>query len=68
MSAPAPTIAGLAARLKHHADMASAFGPCPEADDMRLAASVLVEMEKLINRGLAQLDQSVAELARVVYA
>ena len=68
MTAPAPTIAGLAARLTHHADMAGAFGSCPETDDMRLAASVLLELESLVTKGLTELDRSVTELARVVYA
>lgn len=68
MTTPAPTIAALAARLIAHADMDAAFGPCQEADDMRLAASVLLELESLVTKGLTELDRSVTELARVVYA
>lgn len=68
MSTPAPTIAALASRLVHHADMAAAFGPCREADDMRLAAAALLEFEQLITTGLNELNRSVTELARVVYA
>lgn len=68
MTAPAPTIAALAARLIHHAQMEAAFGPCQESDDLLLAASVLIELEQLLNVGLEELDRSVTELARVVYA
>lgn len=61
MQAP-DTLAKLAARLQHHADLSDAFGPTKEGDDMRLAAAVIVEMETTLTQQLQSLE---AELRRI---
>ena len=61
MTAP-DTIAKLAAKLQHMADMADAFGPTDDGDTMRLAAAVIVEMETTLTQQLQSLE---AELDRI---
>lgn len=61
MSTP-DTLAKLAARLQHHADMSDAFGPTEEGHVMRLAAAVIVEMETTLTQQLQSLE---AELDRI---
>lgn len=56
------TPAQLAARLMHHADISEAFGKTSEGQDMRLAASVLIEFENLVNGSLDHLKSEVRRL------
>lgn len=56
------TPAQLAARLIHHADISEAFGKTSEGQDMRLAASVLIEFEHLVNGSLEHLRSEVRRL------
>lgn len=58
------TIAKLAARLKHMADMANAFGPTDDGDTMRLAAAVIIEMESTITQQVQALEAEVRRLER----
>jgi hypothetical protein len=61
MSAP-DTIAKLAAKLQHMADMADAFGPTDDGDTMRLAAAVIIEMENTITQQVQALEAEVRRL------
>ena len=61
MSTP-DTIAKLAAKLQHMADMADAFGPTDDGDTMRLAAAVIIEMESTITRQVQALEAEVRRL------
>ena len=63
MSAP-DTLAKLAARLQHHADMSDAFGPTEEGHVMRLAAAVIVEMETTLTQQLQSLEAELRRLER----
>jgi hypothetical protein len=56
------TLAKLAARLQHHADMSDAFGPTEEGHVMRLAAAVITELETTLTQQLQSLE---AELNRI---
>lgn len=63
MSSP-DTLAKLAARLKHMADMADAFGPTDDGDTMRLAAAVIIELETMFTQQLQTLEAEVRRLER----
>ena len=56
------TLAKLAARLQHHADMSDAFGPTEEGHVMRLAAAVIIEMESTITQQVQALEAEVRRL------
>ena len=58
------TIAKLAARLQHMADMADAFGPTDDGVTMRLAAAVIIEMESTITQQVQALEAEVRRLER----
>ena len=66
MSTP-DTIAKLAARLQHMADMADAFGPTDDGDTMRLAAAVIIEMESTITQQVQALEAEVRRLEREIH-
>ena len=61
MSTP-DTLAKLAAKLQHMADMADAFGPTDDGDIMRLAAAVIIEMESTITQQVQALEAEVRRL------
>lgn len=63
MSSPS-TIAKLAARLQHMADMADAFGPTDDGNTMRLAAAVIIEMEHMMTQQVQMLEAEVRRLER----
>jgi hypothetical protein len=63
MSSP-DTLAKLAAKLQHMADMADAFGPTDDGDTMRLAAAVIIELETMFNQQLQTLQAEVRRLER----
>ena len=66
MTAP-DTIAKLAAKLQHMADMADAFGPTNDGDTMRLAAAVIIEMENMFTQQLQALDAEVRRLETQIH-
>lgn len=66
MSAP-DTLAKLAAKLQHMADMADAFGPTDDGDTMRLAAAVIIEMENMMTQQVQALEAEVRRLETQIY-
>ena len=61
------TLAKLAARLRHHADMSDAMGPTEEGHVMRLAAAVIIEMESTITQQVQALEAEVSRLETQIH-
>ena len=66
MTAP-DTLAKLAAKLQHMADMADAFGPTDDGDTMRLAAAVIIEMESTMTQQVQALEADVRRLETQIH-